>query len=55
MLIDGVMLLWFVLTALSSSGSAIHSLYPPVGVRAAISFVVLAIGVALTLTFGGVH
>jgi hypothetical protein len=39
----------------ASSGSAIHSPSPPVGVMAAISFVVLAIGIAIALTFGGAH
>jgi hypothetical protein len=39
----------------SSSGSAIHSPSPPVWVMAAISFVVLAAGAAIALTFGGGH
>jgi len=39
----------------SSSGSAIHSPSPPVWVMAAISFVVLAVGANIALTFGGGH
>jgi hypothetical protein len=38
-----------------SRGSALHSLSPPVSAMAAISFVVLAIGAAIALKFGGGH
>jgi hypothetical protein len=39
----------------AASGSAIHSPSPPVSVMAAISFMVLAVGAAIALIFGGGH
>jgi Domain of unknown function (DUF4396) len=39
----------------ASGGQAIHSPSPPVWVMALISFVVMAIGAAIALTYGGAH
>jgi len=39
----------------ASSGQAINAPRPPVGVMAAISFLVLAVGVAIALSFGSGH